>query len=32
MAKNIVALPATLSDEQRRGIYAGNAKKLYRLG
>jgi len=26
-----VALPPSLSDEQRRNIYAGNARKLYRL-
>ncbi len=26
-----MALPPSLSDEQRRGIYAGNAKALYRL-
>jgi hypothetical protein len=27
-----MALPPSLSDEQRRRIYAGNAKALYRLG
>ena len=27
-----MALPPSLSDEQRRGIYAGNAKALYRFG
>jgi hypothetical protein len=27
-----MAMPASLTDEQRRRIYAGNAKALYRLG
>jgi predicted TIM-barrel fold metal-dependent hydrolase len=27
----VLALPPTLNEEQRRAIYAGNAKKLYRL-
>jgi predicted TIM-barrel fold metal-dependent hydrolase len=26
-----VALPPSLNDEQRRNIYAGNARALYRL-
>jgi hypothetical protein len=27
-----MALPPSLTDAQRRAIYAGNAKALYRLG
>ena len=28
----LVALPPSLTEEQRRAIYGGNAKQLYRLG
>jgi hypothetical protein len=27
-----MALPSSLTDEQRRSIYAGNAQAVYRLG